>query len=142
MRARNLVSLLLTLVIFEGSVEAWQIQPTLQGQGPSLNKQPAYSSGPTQAAEPQPYPRPDAQTTVRPSYSEPAAPQNVDPEMPHYPYPKYHNPYYDGTPPGSLVSDALQWLMDLPAGAMEKFSNFMDSRFFPAKPATDGGRGR
>jgi hypothetical protein len=132
----------MTLLIFESSVGAWQVQPSLQGQGPALNKQPGYSSTPAPVAQPQPYPRPDAQATGRQTLPETGAHQAVDPDMPCYPYPKYHNPYYDGTQPGSVMSDVLQWLMELPSGVMEKFSNLMDSRFFPAKPATDGGHTR
>ncbi len=142
MRVRNLVGVLLTLVMVESSVGAWQIQPTLQGQAPAMNKQPGYSSSPAQTTQPQPYPRPDAQATGRQTFPEPGAHQAADPDMPCYPYPKYHNPYYDGAPPGSVISDVIQWLMDLPSGAMEKLSDLVDSRLFPAKPATDGGRTR
>jgi hypothetical protein len=142
MRTRNLVGLLAILVILEGSVGAWQNQPVVQERSPAPNKQSTYGSGPGQIIPPQPYGRPDGLLPGQQSQTAPGALQTGDPDMPSYPYPKYHNPYYDGTEPGSVISEMFQWLREIQSGVMERVSNIIDSRFFPAKPATDGGGSR
>lgn len=82
-------------------------------------------------------------------------PQNVDPgrlqnnvganppvsaaqSWPQYQYPQHNNPFYDGGTPGGMVSDTIDWLMALPSGLMDRFGEFVDTRFFPQKPATSG----
>ncbi len=60
---------------------------------------------------------------------------------PQYQYPQHNNPFYDGGTPGGMVSDTIDWLVALPSNLMDRFSEFMDTRFFPQKPATSGAQG-
>ena len=121
-------------------VWAWQTAPPM---GPTYI--------PAQApAAPTPYvPAP----TGTPNYNTPPAParqmQPAPPQayggvrqgqFPQYPYPKYHNPYFDGMSPRSVVSNTLDWFFTLPANVMSKLSGFMDSTAFPQAPATHGGQ--
>ena len=84
-------------------------------------------------------------------YGPPAAPQQYGQaspqagadtgqgQYPQYPYPKYHNPYYDGISPRAVVTDTLEWFFTLPSNIMNRFSNFIDSTVYPQAPATHGG---
>ncbi|MBI4965863.1 MAG: hypothetical protein HY913_21475 [Desulfomonile tiedjei] len=59
---------------------------------------------------------------------------------PAYPYPPYHNPYYEGAvSPRNFLSGTIDWVFSLPSNAIDSFSNFLDSNFFPRAPATSGG---
>ena len=53
-------------------------------------------------------------------------------------YTQQNNPYYDGSSPGGMVSDTVDWIMALPSNLFDRFSEFMDTRVFPNKPATSG----
>lgn len=57
---------------------------------------------------------------------------------PQYQYPQHNNPFYDGGTPGGMVSETIDWIMALPSNLMDRFSEFMDTRVFPQKPATSG----
>ncbi len=59
---------------------------------------------------------------------------------PNYPYPPYHNPYYDGGTPGNLLSGAIDWVLEFPSSAWDRFSEFLDSKLFPNSAATYGGK--
>lgn len=58
---------------------------------------------------------------------------------PNYPYPPYHNPYYQGVSPRDMFSGTLDWLLAFPSTVMERVSGFMDRSFFPPSPAAQGG---
>jgi hypothetical protein len=64
------------------------------------------------------------------------------PDWPSYPYPRYHNPYYEGTAARDFVSGTLDWLMCLPSNVFDRFSNFLDGHVFPQAPATHGSSGQ
>lgn len=93
-----------------------------------------------------PYSRPPAnyQSPGFPSgdngYQQPArqGPTNQA-QWPTYPYPQYHNPYYQGADPRAALTGTIDWLFSLPAVVMDKFSNVVDRNFFPRQPATSGG---
>ena len=53
-------------------------------------------------------------------------------------YPQQNNPYYDGGTPGGMVADTIDWFVALPSNLMDRFSELMDTRVFPQKPATSG----
>ncbi len=58
--------------------------------------------------------------------------------LPQYQYPQHNNPFYDGSTPGGMVSDTIDWMVGLPSNLMDRFSEYLDTRFFPQKPATSG----
>ncbi len=58
---------------------------------------------------------------------------------PPYPYPPYHNPYYNGASAGEFLSGTVDWLFSLPSSLIDRVANFMDGNFFPQSPATSGG---
>ncbi len=64
--------------------------------------------------------------------------ESVPSGHPSYPYPPYHNPYYDGTSHNSFVSNILDWVFSVPTSVMDRFADYVDRRFFPAAPATRG----
>lgn len=69
------------------------------------------------------------------------APQTAQPnpgQWPHYPYPQYHNPYYQGVSPRAAISGTIDWVFALPSNLMDRFSSFVDGNFFPQVPATQG----
>lgn len=60
-------------------------------------------------------------------------------QWPQYPYPQYHNPYYQGSDPRAALNGTIDWLFSLPAVLMDRFSNVLDKNIFPRQPATSGG---
>ncbi len=62
-----------------------------------------------------------------------------DPGVPHYPYPPYPNPFYEQSPQQKPLADGVKWLRGLPSHVADRFSSFIDTTFFPNKPATHGG---
>lgn len=60
-------------------------------------------------------------------------------QWPTYPYPQYHNPYYQGADPRAALNGTIDWLFSLPSVLMDKVSNVVDKNFFPLQPATSGG---
>jgi len=60
------------------------------------------------------------------------------PGWPMYPYPDYHNPFYNGTSPRDLVSGTVDWIVGLPSTMMDSLSNLLDRKVFPQAPATHG----
>ena len=61
--------------------------------------------------------------------------------LPNQPYPQQNNPFYDGSTPGGMVSDTIDWIVALPSNLMDRVSEYLDTRFFPSKPATSGVQG-
>ncbi len=59
---------------------------------------------------------------------------------PNYPYPQYHNPYYEGVSPRDMFSGTVDWFFALPSTVMDRFSGFMDRNFFPQSPAAQGSK--
>ncbi len=57
---------------------------------------------------------------------------------PQYQYSQHNNPFYDGSTPGGMVSDTIDWIVGLPSNFMDRVSEYLDTRFFPQKPATSG----
>jgi hypothetical protein len=62
-----------------------------------------------------------------------------EPGVPHYPYPPYPNPFYDGSARPNPLSEGVDWLRDLPSNVAHRFSTFVDTTLFPKKAATHGG---
>jgi len=57
---------------------------------------------------------------------------------PTYPYPQYHNPYYQPSDPRAVFNETVDWFFRLPSTVMDRFANFLDKNLFPASPATYG----
>jgi len=73
------------------------------------------------------------QTQPAPGYSD-----MNSPDWPSYPYPRYHNPYYEGAAARDFASGTLDWVMSLPSNVFDRVSNFLDGHVFPQAPATHG----
>jgi hypothetical protein len=133
------VSIVVLVMVSSSLGQSWQ------GQSPGL--QPGMAPTPQGAAPAgQPY------ATTTPGYgSQPQSPsryeaQSIPPdqgtgrEAPSpYPYPPYHNPYYNGASAGQFLSGTVDWLFSLPSSLIDRVANFMDGNFFPQSPATSGG---
>jgi len=71
------------------------------------------------------------------SQQEMAAPQTSQPH-PSYPYPSHHNPYYDGVPHSTFLSQWFDYMFNLPGAVIGRVGDLMDRTVFPASPATHG----
>lgn len=60
------------------------------------------------------------------------------PDFPQYPYPRYHNPYFDGADAKNFFSNVFDWVFRLPSNLVNRFSDYVDTTFFPPTPATHG----
>ncbi|MFH0821966.1 MAG: hypothetical protein V2B18_04395 [Pseudomonadota bacterium] len=59
---------------------------------------------------------------------------------PQYPYPPYHNPYYEGPSPGRSITNALEWVLGIPTAIVDRVADMVDAKFFPKIPAAHGGK--
>jgi hypothetical protein len=57
---------------------------------------------------------------------------------PTYPYPPYHNPYFEGRVQPSFITRTLDWLFSVHTGVMDRVADYVDGKFFPRAPATSG----
>ncbi len=55
--------------------------------------------------------------------------------VPHYPYPTYHNPYYTGVSGREMLSGAMDWVVQLPMNIVDRVSTFVDRRVFSHRGA-------
>ncbi len=69
----------------------------------------------------------------------PAVPDQRTDVGPKYPYPPYHNPYYDNSASKDPLNAAVDWLKRLPHSIVDRVVGFVDNRFYPSVPATSGG---
>jgi hypothetical protein len=123
----NVVILGLVVILMNSVVQA----QTVTQQAPVPVGPGVFAPGPGQFQDPINVPGNPGQTR---SGSQTPGAQH----WPQYQYPQHNNPYYDGGTPGAMVSDTVDWLMALPSNLMDRFSEYMDTKFFPAKPATSG----
>ena len=62
-------------------------------------------------------------------------------QWPYYPYPPYHNPYYNQRMNArQALSGTIDWFFALPSNLMDRVSGFLDGRIFPQMPASQGAR--
>ncbi len=111
-------------------VPAPQTAPVPQGVGPQGS--PPYAEPPVTYQRPG---LPDGRGYRQPARQGPTSRA----QWPTYPYPQYHNPYYQGADPRAALTGTIDWLFSLPAVVMDRFSNVVDKNFFPRQPATSGG---
>jgi hypothetical protein len=116
-----------------------------QGQSPGLQPgiaplpQGAPPAGQSYATTPPGYgslPQPAARYQAQPILPDQGTGREAPPP---YPYPPYHNPYYNGASAGEFMSGTVDWLFSLPSSLIDRVANFMDGNFFPQTPATSGG---
>lgn len=121
------VSLLLLAMATTVAAQYGQVSapPPAVPVGPTPPGQGTYAY-PGAAQSPLPAPQPQAYSDMN------------SPDWPSYPYPPYHNPYYEGASPRDFFAGTLDWLLSLPSNVFDRFSNFVDGRFFPQTPATQG----
>lgn len=62
-----------------------------------------------------------------------------DPAEPHYPYPPYPNPFYDGGTRQNPLYEGMDWLRELPSQVVQRVNTFLDTTLFPKRAATHGG---
>jgi hypothetical protein len=138
MRIRHVFLVLAVVLCLAGSSQAGQDQAC----GPTS----AVSSPLVEGRDNPPYPgasrvgaalgRPPASYRPHVSPTEPAAEES---DFPRYPYPAHPNPYYEGAENRNVLSEGIGWLKGASTTLVDRVSNFVDMKFFPAKPATHGG---
>ena len=105
------------------------VPPALPGSSYSLSQQPDISSRPS-------VPKPPAASLPQPIQGEVVT---QDLGIPHYPYPPYPNPFYQGASQQDPLAEGVQWLRGLPSNVVHRVSAFIDTNLFPKKAATHGG---
>ncbi len=135
------ITLMVALVVLTAAMGSWAWQdrqrPSGAGSiGPNYGPPPPdQSDGSVRQIQQQP-----VQPGPRPAYQpRQGVPRTGYAGQPTYPYSPHHNPYYSGRSAGNVLSGLIDWIVGFPTNAMDRFSNFMDERVFPAAPATHGG---
>lgn len=95
-------------------------------------------AGPYTTGPPQAYGVPPQPPTSYHPIPAPGGSRGGGAEWPHYPYSRYHNPYYKGMNPKDALAGTIDWFFNLPAILMDRVSNFLDGNVFPERPATSG----
>lgn len=98
-------------------------QVGVQGVSPNVNRPPLGYQPPV----------------VQPPAVQPQETANTQDGWPTYPYPQYHNPYYEGAAARNLLTEAVDWIVAVPSNVVGKVCDFLDTRVFPNVPATHGG---
>jgi hypothetical protein len=133
-RSATFLTLLLS-VAFLSVAYGWQVDPAAQSGGSSaLSSMRRQQGGKLELQGTQP---------CVPGQSEfqPGKAQASEEIWPKYPYPAYHNPFYEGPPDKNLAAQALDWMMGVPSIFANAFAQFMDKQVYPRIPATHGGGG-
>jgi len=139
MRINSLLGVLMVVFSMVSAAQAWNYpydQAATTGSSPNVTYPAVQPYAPPGQSYGGSYQPPDSYPgqPVPPDY---ASGTQGDPA---YPYPPYHNPYYDGAvAPRNVLSGTIDWFFSLPANAIDSFSNFLDNNFFPRAPATSGG---
>ncbi|HMK36278.1 MAG TPA: hypothetical protein VK463_14485 [Desulfomonilaceae bacterium] len=136
---RSLKSVVLIVLTWASVSYGWQNQVPSH---PGGNSNSGAGQSTTSQTVNQPVPQYEPQPQSLPGHTPQPFPQGSSAQegYPQYPYPPYHNPYYgEGITPRDLFSNTLDWLFGLPSNIAERVSNFVDSKFFPQAPATQGG---
>jgi hypothetical protein len=140
MKLESFLSILFVTLVVVASSHAWQNPAGTAGQrGPAAPTGIPPQVGPQvgiQGVSPHANRPPEG---YQPPMAQPQEAQNAQDGWPHYPYPQYHNPYYEGSPNPNLLTYAVDWVLAVPSNAIEHFCNFLDRRVFPKMPATHGG---
>jgi len=133
------VSLLILITVSQAGAQHAQYPAPAPGSAPVPSGQgiPApQATYPPQGygAQPQIPPQPIYQ------YQQPGTEASTG-EWPYYPYPPYHNPYYEQRmSPRDAITGTIDWLLALPSTLMDRMGNFLDGRVFPQAPAAQGVR--
>ena len=133
MKTKNMLCVVLLVLAAACSAEGQQNQPP--AANPGVEPPPLAAASQTQVTPASP----PASYQVQPLPGDSSGTNCT--EWPTYPYPQYHNPYYDGAHQvRSFVSGTLDWLLNVPSNLYDRFSNIVDGAFFPPAPATSGSR--
>ncbi len=133
------VSILVLMTVAVAQGQSWQSQSPVSRPGVTPLPQGVYPSAQSYGANPAGYGGLPRSSNGNQAQSIPAPPRNGSETSPHYPYPPYNNPYYNGASAGAFLSGTVDWLFNLPSSLMDRVANFMDGNFFPETPATQGG---
>jgi hypothetical protein len=145
MRIGSLLVVLLVLLALHAPAHAWRYpplapsppaaSPTADAARPSTAVMPAVQPGPpVQVAPPSAAPPALAE---RPGPTKEQAPATVG-DFPSYPYPAFHNPFYQGPSTRNVLSEAVDWIRDLPSNAAGTVRGIWERSPFPRAPATHG----
>jgi hypothetical protein len=139
MRIKSVPVVFLLVLSMISLAQAWNSSPapaTPAGSSPNVTYPTVQPYAPPAQSHDAAYP-PPAGYQGQPTAPDPAMSAQGDPA---YPYPPYHNPYYDGDiSPRNFLSGTIEWVFSLPSTALDSVSNFLDNNFFPRAPATSGG---
>ncbi|MGB6067754.1 MAG: hypothetical protein WBG50_23355 [Desulfomonilaceae bacterium] len=133
------VSILVLMTVAVAQGQSWQSQSPDSQPGAAPVTQGVYPSGQSYGANPAGYSGLPQSSDRYQAQSVPLEPSSGRMAPPSYPYPPYHNPYYNGVSAGEFLSGTVDWLFNLPSGLIDRVANFMDGNFFPQTPATQGG---
>jgi hypothetical protein len=140
MKGKSIFAITLLVLCVISAANAWQTQPAATGPAVSTAQPSAPPAAPSFTGPPQGYGQQYPPAAAYPNQAGATpAPGNAQ-AGPTYPYPPYHNPYYDGNSVRNVLNGTVEWLFGLPGQAVETVSNFIDARFFPVQPATSGGQ--
>lgn len=140
MRGKSIFPITLLVLCAVAAANGWQNQPSGTGPTVTIVQPAAQAPAPPYAGTPPSYGQQHPPAAAYPEQAGVAPSPGSAQAGPQYPYPPYHNPYYDGTSARNVLNGTIEWLFGLPGQAVETVSNFIDARFFPVQPATSGGQ--
>ncbi len=139
MRLKNFLTIPLMVIMLWSTAYGWDTQTLAPGVTSYSAQNPASVSGQTGSGALPGSSVPAWSQSNLPSQAQQNLHRVDDGETPYYPYPRYHNPYYDESSEGNMLSGIVDRILRFPSNAVQGFSNFMGSKFFPAVPAAHGG---
>lgn len=133
------VSLLILITVSQAGAQHAQYQAPTQSAAPVPSGQDIPA--PQTPYSPQGFGgQPQIQPQPMYQYQQPGTGPSTG-EWPYYPYPPYHNPYYEQRmSPRDALTGTIDWLLALPSSVMDRIGNFLDGRVFPQAPAAQGAR--
>ena len=133
MKFKGIIAVLLAILAIASAAWAWQTGDPQAGGSPTWNRAQTQQLPPLGGQ-----PGYGGTSPIPPVYQGRQYEPPNQAGYPRYPYPRYHNPYYDGAPTGNFASSAVDWLLSFPSNLLNHVSNYLDGTFFPQAPATSG----
>lgn len=133
---KNLQLFLVIMILFctPSWAQHWPSQPAGASTPPPAPQNPVHLKNPGLQA---PISRSQSSEPVGFSSGGPSGYQRTadDPGVPQYPYPPYHNPYYDERYPSNRLTGTMERIRDWSAQVTELVVGLMDRNFYFKKSA-------
>ncbi|MBI5568348.1 MAG: hypothetical protein HY914_00230 [Desulfomonile tiedjei] len=105
-----------------------RVTPYVPGAAPYVS---GAASNVAPAMQPErPYP-------TQPRAAQPEA-RFTGPDVPYYPYPPYHNPYYEEYARNNSMAESIDRLRNWSSDVWDRVSDVVTNRFYPTRPAAQG----